>query len=247
MKIVIIGASGLIGSRLRTALLARGHTVIGASRRRPPGIDGEWLALDVATARADDWHATAARRRCRRQRGRHLPRARRPAFRHAAPARRGDAVRGLRGSRVCAASCRSPRWVPTTRPTRRTTAARSAADDRLLALPLDATVVQPSLVFAADGTSTRLFLGWCTLPLLPLPAGGMQPLQPVHVDDAAQALATLAECRDGHWRGRRVALVGPHALTLSGYLQGLRTTLRLAPAPSVSVPAAMHGAARAAR
>src|SRR5690606_36684396 len=103
------------------------------------------------------------------------------------------------------------------------------------ALPLDAVVAQPSLIFGPSGTSARGFLALATLPLLPLPAGGTQRIQPLHVDDAVAALQRLAETR-GDRPGRIVALVGPRPLPLAAYLATLRRALALPPAPQVAVP-----------
>lgn len=38
MKIMLVGASGLIGAKLARALMAQGHEVIGASRSRPQSV-----------------------------------------------------------------------------------------------------------------------------------------------------------------------------------------------------------------
>jgi uncharacterized protein YbjT (DUF2867 family) len=72
---------------------------------------------------------------------------------------------------------------------------KHAADEHLLALPLDATVVQPSLVFGEDGASARLMLALAAAPLVPLPAGGGQRVQPLHVDDVVAALQALLHDR----------------------------------------------------
>lgn len=114
---------------------------------------------------------------------------------------------------------------------------KRAADQHLLGLGIDAMVLQPSLVFGADGTSAQLFCALATLPCLALPGGGRQPVQPVHVDDVAQAIvALLAEWdgeRDGQsggqtpWRSGRLALVGPAPMPLADYLQALRHGLGL--------------------
>ena len=60
------------------------------------------------------------------------------------------------------------------------------------------------------GRSARLFTLLASLPLSPLPDGGEQPLQPIHVDDLIQALLNLIET--DRYCGRRVPLVGPHAV-----------------------------------
>ncbi len=106
---------------------------------------------------------------------------------------------------------------------------KRAADDYLIGLGIDALVLQPSLVFGADGTSARLFCALATLPCLALPGGGRQPVQPVHVDDVAQAIVaalaawgTAAQLASG-----RLALVGPQPLPLAAYLEALRHGLGL--------------------
>jgi uncharacterized protein YbjT (DUF2867 family) len=103
------------------------------------------------------------------------------------------------------------------------------ADQHLLGLGIDATVLQPSLVFGADGTSAQLFCALATLPCLALPGGGRQPVQPVHVDDVAQAIVALLAAWDGKapWRSGRLALVGPAPMPLAGYLDTLRQGLGL--------------------
>jgi len=112
-----------------------------------------------------------------------------------------------------------------------------AADAHLLRLPLEGIVVRPSLVFGLDGLSATLFLGVASLPLIPLPADGQQQVQPLHVDDAVQALRALVEGGTDALGGMRcIALVGPRALSLAEYLQALRAALELPPAPTLAVP-----------
>ena len=83
------------------------------------------------------------------------------------------------------------------------------ADERLLALPANGIVVQPSLIYGPGGTSAALFTMLASLPVIPLPGGGDQRTQPIHIDDAVEAMV-----RSSRWQGpaaRRVALVGPRA------------------------------------
>jgi uncharacterized protein YbjT (DUF2867 family) len=238
MKILITGASGFIGSRLRSALLSRGHEVIGVARHVPLGDrSDDWLALDVATATTADWrrhlqgvdvvvNAVGIFRERGAQRFDTLHLRGTHALFHAC----ADA--GVRRVlQVSALGADDAAQTPYHR-------SKKAADDLLLALPLDAAVVQPSLVFGVRGESARLFLAWASLPWLPLPAGGRQQVQPVHLDDASDALVALAEDRTGRWRGRRIALVGPRPMELADYLQSLRAALQLPPARGVTVPAA---------
>ena len=50
MKILITGASGFIGGRLRSALQGRGHLLRLAGRRPPSDLAAgeEWIALDLS-------------------------------------------------------------------------------------------------------------------------------------------------------------------------------------------------------
>jgi nucleoside-diphosphate-sugar epimerase/uncharacterized membrane protein YphA (DoxX/SURF4 family) len=115
------------------------------------------------------------------------------------------------------------------------------ADEALLALPLNSVVVQPSLVFGAQGMSTQLFAMLASLPITPLPGDGEQLVQPVHVDDLALAVALLAE--RSRPRRERMAIVGPQAIGLRHYLALLRAGMGLAHAPAVTVPEALMDAA----
>lgn len=108
---------------------------------------------------------------------------------------------------------------------------KKAADDFLLDLAqrtnLRAAVLQPSLVFGAEGVSASMFGMLATMPLLALPDGGNQRIQPVHIDDLVGAVARLAAMApaDESWPQGRLAVVGPQPITLRGYLSALRAAL----------------------
>jgi uncharacterized protein YbjT (DUF2867 family) len=122
---------------------------------------------------------------------------------------------------------------------------KRAADALLLGLPLDAVVVQPSLVYGADGASARAFTTLATMPLIPLPGRGLQRVQPVHVDDVvAGVVALLAPGAPGG----RVPFVGPQPLVLRDFLAALRRSLGLGTARFLPVPGALvRTASRLAR
>jgi uncharacterized protein YbjT (DUF2867 family) len=115
------------------------------------------------------------------------------------------------------------------------------ADDFLSAMPLSSVIVQPSLVYGRGGASAQLFDLLASLPLLPLPAGGGQRIQPIHLDDLVAAVIALLE-REA-WRVGRVALVGPEPLALRDYLLALRRAMGLGPVRTVDVPRALMVAA----
>jgi uncharacterized protein YbjT (DUF2867 family) len=117
---------------------------------------------------------------------------------------------------------------------------KRAADAFLRALPLDGVVVQPALVFGADGESAQRLLTLAAMPLLLLPDGGRQKVQPVHVDDVVESICRLVEAPlTTPVGGRSVPLVGPEPITLRDYLQQLRFAIGLPPADAVPVPAAL--------
>ena len=111
---------------------------------------------------------------------------------------------------------------------------KALADAHLLALPVPSLVVQPSLVFGADGESARMFTALASLPVIPVPGQGMQPVQPVHVGDLATAIAKAV--RAHHFPRTRIAAVGPEPLNLREYLGRLRAGLGLRPAPFLGLP-----------
>lgn len=236
MKVLLTGASGFIGSRLRTALLSRGHTVVAVARHAPAAAAAgeEWIALDFATATAADWQrllrgvdAVVNAVGIFRERG---------AQTFAALHVRGP--QALFTACVAAGVRRVVQVSALGADLDANTAyhqSKRAADELLLGLPLDGVVAQPSLVFGEEGPSAQVFLAWISLPLLPLPARGDQVVQPVHVDDAVQALVALTESRI--LCGMRVPLVGPQALSLAGYLQALRRALGWPRARTISIPA----------
>jgi uncharacterized protein YbjT (DUF2867 family) len=121
---------------------------------------------------------------------------------------------------------------------------KKAADDHLLSLALPSAVVaQPSLVYGPGGTSARWFETMASLPLIALPGGGRQPVQPIHVDDLVQAVVALVHGGDA---AGRVPLVGPHPLQFREMLAALRRGMGLGSPRFLSIPAGLMAlAARA--
>ncbi len=111
---------------------------------------------------------------------------------------------------------------------------KKRGDDQLAALPLQWVIVQPSLVFGVGGTSAALFTRLAALPLVPVPGDGGQHVQPIHVDDLVAVIVRVIET-DEHV-GQRVAAVGPRPITLRELLGALRRALGLGQARFVGVP-----------
>lgn len=242
LHVLVAGASGTLGRRLCVALRARGYRVSGLARRVTPeliqaGI--EPVEADVRDWSAAQWqpvlhdvdvviNAIGIFQEADGQRFDALH-ERLPRALFSAAAKRGVRL-AVQISALGADEHAETAYHLSKRHT----------DDWLLSQPLAAVVVQPSLVFAPDGPSARLFLRLAALPIWALPAGGQQPLQPIHVDDAAQAICALVDDPQ-RWQGRRVALVGPRPETLQSYLQALRQAMGLRSAWRLSVPASLAG------
>ena len=110
---------------------------------------------------------------------------------------------------------------------------KRAADDYLASTELEWIIVQPSLIYGSDGASAQLFGMLASLPLIPLPGTGAQCVQPILIDDAVAAIATLLTTDNVR---RRVALVGPSALAFKAFLAALRNGMALPPARFLPVP-----------
>ncbi len=121
---------------------------------------------------------------------------------------------------------------------------KKAADDVLMSLPVRASVVQPSLVYGPGGASAALFELFASMPLVLLPGGGRQQIQPVHIDDLIQALLALIASPDR--RSERIAMVGPAPIFLRDFYTALRRTMgfthspRFLPIPMAAMSLAAH-------
>ena len=226
MKILLTGAHGFIGSRLLAALLDAGHELVCPVRavtardlgmrgarfvpadfRRmdrsadwAPLLDGMQAAINtvgVFRDSADNGYA---------------------AVHGAAPVALFNAAR-QRGVRVIHFSALGADAGAASEFHR----SKRAADDALRALDMPAHIVQPSLVYGPGGASAALFDRLALWPLLPLPGGGRQQIQPVHVQDVVAGVsALLASPPD---RVVTIAFCGPQALSLRDYLAALRRGL----------------------
>lgn len=239
MRILLTGASGFIGGALADALASRGHRLVLAVRdvdaavRRWPGHMA--VPVDFATHHDPvDWrpHLTGIDVVVNtvgilREHGGQTFEAlhvRAPValFRACAEAGVGRVVQvSALGADAQAASGYHR--------------SKAAADRALAALPVASAIVRPSLVFAPGGASARWFCRLAALPVTPLPGGGGQCVQPIHLDDLVDALVAIIESPRKPIAAVLDA-VGPAPMKLRDYLATLRQAMALPPMRGFTVP-----------
>jgi uncharacterized protein YbjT (DUF2867 family) len=235
MRVLLLGASGFIGSRLARALKLKGHQVVCAVRGHPPAHACARHA-EVDLARDHDPAMWRERLRgidivvnvvgiFREGPGQHFDdlHVRGPAALYRACAEMGI-ERAIQLSALGADERADTAYH----------LSKQRADEELLARLPNAVVVQPSLVFGMGGASANWFTMLASLSCTPVPAGS-QWIQPVHVDDVVEALVRLVESPDLA-RGHRVVLAGPSPLSLREYLTELRAALGLSRGCFLPVP-----------
>nr|MBO2488882.1 short chain dehydrogenase [Gammaproteobacteria bacterium] len=231
MRILLTGATGFIGRHLAVALRAAGHEVIEA-RRVVTDREGKVQADFARDLRPDDWLPKLAGIECvinavgiLRQRGAQTferIHTTAPCALFEACVRAGVA-RVVQISALGAETGRSAYF-----------SSKHAADEFLVQLPLDWTIVQPSVVFGPGGSSARLFTMLASLPLIPVPGQGRQPIQPVHIDDLTACIVALLA--DEHSMRKKIPIVGRQPLLLREFLSELRISLGLRRTLIVPVP-----------
>ncbi|SKA94259.1 Uncharacterized conserved protein YbjT, contains NAD(P)-binding and DUF2867 domains [Thiothrix eikelboomii] len=109
---------------------------------------------------------------------------------------------------------------------------KKAADDGLKASKLAWFILRPSLVYGPGGASDAMFRRLAALPVISLPGGGQQRIQPVNVSDV---VATVLRCLTAQPTHQVLDVVGPKQYTLETWLQALRAQQGKKPAPTVSI------------
>ncbi len=231
MNVLVTGASGFIGSHLASALRAAGYVVVESRRR----IDDATAAVQADFTRdlsARDWmpklagiDAVVNAVGILREHGdqtfeRIHKRAPQALFTAcvAAGVRRIVQISALGADRGVTRYFLSKR----------------AADDYLATLPLEWTIVRPALVFGAGGANTRLFTTLARLPIVPLPGGGEQRVQPLYIDDLTEAVVRVLG--EATLDRTRIELVGPQTLSLRELIARLRASMLLGPPRFLAIP-----------
>ncbi len=239
MRILLTGSSGFIGQHLLQALLAEGHQVVCAVRAVKPSSDPRLSYIHADFSKDTDKSTWLARltgidavvntvgifRESGAQTFENLH-TRAPRALFAACAESDDVHMVLQLSALGADDgAETPYHL-----------SKKAADDYLASLPIRACIVQPSLVYGADGTSARVFKALAAMPLAVRFGDAPQLVQPIHVDDVVAAIVCLLRQRLHIDQpllpgivplrtARRLALAGPQALPFIDYLASLRTAM----------------------
>ncbi|WP_427915473.1 SDR family oxidoreductase [Ramlibacter sp. MMS24-I3-19] len=235
MRVLLTGATGLIGGAILQALLRAGHQVLCAVRdpaRLPAkGPQCGGMAVDLAAVPSADWWLPRLRGVdavvnavgiLRESHGQTFE-----ALHDRAPAElfRAGARAGVRCVvQISALGADASATTPYFR-------SKRAADEVLRWLPLAGAIVQPSLVFSPQGPSTALFLTLGSAPLLLFPLRGAMPVQPVHLDDVVAGVMAVLAAPPG--RLETIAFVGPRPQPLRDYLAALRRQVGLGRGPLV--------------
>lgn len=234
MHVLLTGATGFLGGHLLTALVAAGHRARAVARGPRESVAGvEWVHADFNRDQTPEvWRAHVegvdavinAAGILRETPGQSFD-----ALHERGPIALFRAAADAGVARVIQISALGADDNATTR----YHLSKKRADDLLRALPVTATIVQPSLVYGEGGASATMLQRWAALPLIPLPGAGRQAIQPIRIDDlAAAVLALLASPAPPE----RIDAVGPEPITLREYLAVLRRAMGLGAPRFVPLP-----------
>lgn len=237
MRVLVCGSTGCVGHAVVRALRSRGHEVVEGARG---AVDGEHaMPIDfMRTCSPEAWAEALSARgieavvncvgilMASRTQSFERVHAAGPIelFRGAAKA---GVTRVVQVSALGVAGDADSLAMPYLR-------SKLLADESLAALPLAWTVMRPSLVYGPRSQSAALFATLASLPVISLPAGGRQRLQPIHVFELAEAIARRLEDPAAH---REVLeLGGAEAMSYRDMLARYRAALGLGEALWLRVP-----------
>lgn len=111
---------------------------------------------------------------------------------------------------------------------------KKAADDVLAQLPIDWTILMPSIVYGPGAKSMSFFTALAALPYTPLVDQGDQLVQPVHIDDVCQTMALAIKSQ--RLSQKRIEVVGAAPISIRSLYSTLKTWLGLRTTRFLSIP-----------
>ncbi len=236
--VLVVGAHGFLGGFIASALRARGHRVLAGIHHAGRATGADERVCDLSRMHAPaDWRAALAgvdavvnAAGILREKG-----------------KQGFAAIHVDGPLALARACVDAgidRFVQVSAlgepADGEFIASKHRFDDALLALPLQAVVLRPSVVYATAGSygGTSLLRALAALPFAHwLPGDGRWPIQPVAAEDlGALVAAALDGLRGIHEVG------GPESIELRDYQAAWRRWLRIPGERVIRVPPALVGA-----
>lgn len=235
MRVLVVGASGFIGSAIATRLGSGGHEVVAVSRRPPAaGTAIVHLALDVSKQRSSaDWllhlQGIDAVVYCA-DALQDAPGDSLEDVHHRAAASLFEACAAAGVRRAILFSA-----IGVDRETRTAFSSTKAAGERaLISSPLDWVILRPSVVIGRGAYGgSALLRGLAALPVLPLPADA-GALQPVLLDDVVDTV--LHFLKPGASARVALDLPGPDPLPLATLVARFRRWLGWRPAATIALP-----------
>lgn len=113
---------------------------------------------------------------------------------------------------------------------------KKRADDHLRGLPIDWTILRPSLVYGEGSYGgTSALRGLAGLPWAsPLPGDGSAAFRPIHIDDLVETVARVVE--SDRFVRQTLEPVGPEVVILRDLIAKYRAWLGLPPVLAIAIP-----------
>ena len=231
MKILVLGATGFIGSHIYTALLQKGYNVV-AGLRKPKGFDGLSIKIDYVDLQHDKGLVEKVKGFdivinavgiIAEQHGQTFNQ-----MHTLAPMEIFDVCQQVGVKKVIHISALGSEQGTTLYHT-----SKNRADKYLRSLEMNYAILHPSIVYGDDGKSTALFQALATLPLTPIVGDGSQELQPIRIEDL---VATVEQAILSTEKKIELNVVGAEPVTYKELLKTFRAWLGYKATQSVSVP-----------